>query len=64
MSNHGFWGTRILDPLLVRSLEPKVLAQVLHRARVFPVERVEYEDVGAIPERVVRFTTRQTSGRV
>lgn len=55
-SGHRFWGTRILDPFLVHSLEPEILGQVLHRSRMFSVERVEYEDVGMISGRAIRLT--------
>ena len=49
MGSLCFWGTWVLDPFLVRCLEPEILPQILHRARMFPVERVEHEDVGMIP---------------
>jgi len=57
LGSHGFWGTRVLDPLLVRSLEPEVLRQVPHCTGMFPVERVEHEDVGMIPARMTQVTT-------
>jgi len=52
-----FRGTRIFNPFLVRCLEPEILRQVLHCTGVFPIERVEYEDVGIIPRRMIWVTT-------